>query len=548
LGTHEDSAKLEILSNAVYDAMGVAVPKMRVYHTLPKDLAAELGLKSPYGIFKVCEYIGNDQENNAQEQLIKDTAARNFVAHVLIGNIDVTKPDNFIVSNEGVAYLIDAGANFIFRALGELREEQPEIASEIDSLRNKKINPSGASWFSSIDDKEIAEQVRVIHSHTREIEEALWHTSNELELTEELRQRFMELLSDRLDILTTRFTGLAQVHAKTDKKALVDRTAAGVLSYTLINNIPHVLLSKRAGHEWWDNFGGKSDAEDKCLIDTAKREVKEESNDLLKYSEFSLRASPFHDIITSKRNHQFLYRMYIAEHEYVEPALFKDHEHTEHQWVAVSDILRAIKSSEMKVFEGKHVKVVQTASGEIPLFQPLCHMLEQPPVLEHLEMLCHSRKLDRRCTLGYADEQCVEGISWYRPLITVDKKRHDLAVTMLKKNKVLKQVKCNKKPGEARQQEPLINDKAGERLSPSELHMAAVLGRAYTDNNVLANVELMINQHFNTTMAADKKQQLIEKCASLVKTEKDNPDRFHFYHGCNSEAAFAYDVYSALYQ
>ena len=161
-----------------------------------------------------------------------------------MGNIDVAKSDNFMVGTDGVAHLIDAGANFIFRAMGALREEQPELASEIDSLRNKQINPSAATWFAAMNDREIAKQVSAIHGCIREIEDTVWQVSNELKLTDEVRERFIELLSDRLDMLTTRFIDQSQVYAKTDKKARVDHTAAGVLSYTFIDNVPHILLSR----------------------------------------------------------------------------------------------------------------------------------------------------------------------------------------------------------------------------------------------------------------------------------------------------------------
>ena len=66
----------------------------------------------------------------------------------------------------------------------------------------------------------------------------------------------------------------------------------------------------------------KSDAKDKYLMDTARREVKEESDGLLDYSEYELAKNPCHDIITGKPERQFVYRIYIAEHEYVDPAGF----------------------------------------------------------------------------------------------------------------------------------------------------------------------------------------------------------------------------------
>ena len=224
---------------------------------------------------------------------------------------------------------------------------------------------------------------------------------------------------------------------------------------------------------------------------------------------------------------------------------FKDHEHTEHQWVPVSDIVKAVKNKTVKVFEDQQVKVVQTESGDIPLFPPLYRMLEQQPVLEQLEQLCHSHDLAPRCTLNYAEEQNSTDTNAYRPLMTVYKKRQKLAATMLNKNNVLKQIKRESHHEE--NQNP-ASGQANDSLSPSELHMVAVLGNAYVPNNVLANVELMISKYFDPKLSADKKRELIQNCAHIIETEKENPDSMHFYHGCNNAIAFAYEVYSALYQ
>ena len=76
LGAHEDGAKVEMLCNAVYHILGVDVPLMRVYHTLPKDLAVNLGLKHPYRFSQLCEFIQSGDA--APAEVIKKSGARSF--------------------------------------------------------------------------------------------------------------------------------------------------------------------------------------------------------------------------------------------------------------------------------------------------------------------------------------------------------------------------------------------------------------------------------------------------------------------------------------
>ena len=66
LGAHEDGAKVEMLCNAVYRILGVDVPKMRVYHTLPKNLAVDLGLKNPYRFSQLCEFIKSGKHSTCR--------------------------------------------------------------------------------------------------------------------------------------------------------------------------------------------------------------------------------------------------------------------------------------------------------------------------------------------------------------------------------------------------------------------------------------------------------------------------------------------------
>ena len=126
----------------MYRVLGVKVPDMKIYHELPVSLASDLNLKSTNGIFKVSVKIPADEHQD--ENLIRTTASESFAAHVLLGNIDVPKLDNFIVDSAKDAYLIDAGANYLYRAKGSNRDEPGKLAMEIESLRDARINPMGA--------------------------------------------------------------------------------------------------------------------------------------------------------------------------------------------------------------------------------------------------------------------------------------------------------------------------------------------------------------------------------------------------------------------
>lgn len=69
----------------------------------------------------------------------------------------------------------------------------------------------------------------------------------------------------------------------TDKKVYNPISAVGVLFRKFIDNIPYVLLMKYSNpkYNYLDDFGGKTDFEDKHPYDTAIRETLEESNNII---------------------------------------------------------------------------------------------------------------------------------------------------------------------------------------------------------------------------------------------------------------------------
>jgi hypothetical protein len=471
-GAHADAAKIEMLCNITYRALGVNVPEMRVYRDLPAELAEELGLSSCEGRYQVSAKIA--AHHSQSETLISAAARQDFAAHVLLGNIDVAKTDNFILDQQGKVYLIDAGANFLFRAKGCVRRENKAIASEIDSLRDAEINESAHEWFASLTDDDIAAQVKAIAAKHAAIETAVWEASAHLALPEELRHQFLEYLSDRLDQLVVRFCRNSQTVAKSDKKADSNQTAAGILTCTLIEGVPHLLLSKRVRHEWWDNFGGKSEAGDVYLIDTARREVTEESSAALHYSTSTLHASPFHDIVTGPASQPFIYRMYISPHQLIDLKCLVEAEHTLHQYLPLSAVLVALGSKQRVTLEGKETVVVQHQNQDFPLFPPLLQMLQQPPVYNNLQQFMHTHKLLTTHTLGFAEASNQPAIVSYRPLVTPGKKRQQIAATQQHKSALLREIK--------RQHSATVCPAAtvdSNHLSQSEIHLQAILGKDY---------------------------------------------------------------------
>ena len=544
-GAHEDAAKIEMLCNVVYRALGVTVPEMRVYHSLPRKLSRELGMTRCDGMFQVSTEIKAQQEQSAK--LISAAARQNFAAHVLLGNIDVAKPDNFIIDQQDKVWLIDAGANFMFRAKGAVRKEEKSLASEIDSLRDKQINKCGHAWFADLTDEEIEAQVTAMLAKHAAVEAAVWDASNHLQLPEEMRNQFLEYLSDRLDQLTVRFCRGSQRFAKTDKKARTDHTAAGILTYTMIDNEPHLLLSKRVGHDWWDNFGGKSEAGDGYLVDTARREVAEESTQMLNYTTSELLASPCHDIVTGTGRDQRVYRMYISAYHKIDLAELKDHEHTAHQYVPLKAVLTAVESEKRVTLEGKETVVVQGANEELPLFPPLFHMLQQPEVCENLRALQQTSRLKRARTLSYDDGRIhAQPNSVYRPLVTPEKKRQDITLALKNKSLLLREFKRTREPKPI---DETVTRKAKQTLSQSEIHLKAVLAADYREGDLAANVRSFVVKYYDYIQNGADRESLIAKCIALIESEKaGGEDTIYFYHACNNKITFVYDVYTALYQ
>ncbi|WP_028388850.1 NUDIX domain-containing protein [Legionella fairfieldensis] len=537
-GSHIDAMKLEVLCNSIYQALGVPVPKFCAYTEIPTELSKALHLNSSKGLFQISEYL--DSDRYSKEELMK-TAAQHFVAHALLGNIDVALESNF----KGLT-LIDSGANFLFRALGKVRKENPSLASEINTLRDANINANAYKWFSGLSDEEIAHQVKKCTAASQALEKIIWENSTQLSIPNDLRNDFLQYFSDRLDNLTTRYCPEEQSFAKSDKKANTENTAAGILTYQMVNNQWCVLLAKRARHNWWDNFGGKSDMQDTYLYETAIREVREESNKVLDYGAWDLVQSPFHDIVTeTKEGDAFVYRMYIAPSpNVINLTEIRNEEHTDYKWVPIKLILEALQAN--KVLQQENQTTIQIefpqSKKNLVIYPPLYQMLNQPPVKKHLEQLSEGKKLSLTHTQSKLNRSALnEGHVFHSPAMV----KSQIASTLLSYSYILKELK--------RKNTTESNPVSSISLSQSELYLKAFLGNGYQADCLKANIRNFFNQFYKNVrynkFSTEQQESLITQCMQLIAEEKKHSeDYFYAYHACDSKVAFAYRVFSALYE
>ncbi len=569
-GAHPDAMKLEILCNELYRVFGVKVLVSEIYRTLPEELAKKLNLSTRHGMFQVSEYIESAADQSSE--YIQKTAQQDFMAHVLLGNIDIAKEDQFIVDKADAVYLVDVGSNFIFRALGEDRKESSDELSELQTLRDAKENKEAFDWFGGLSEDEINNQANAIVNKLDEIEKVIWEVSEQLEIPDDLREIVINAFAGRLESLAYQTELTEQLGPRIEKPADAEKTAAGILTYTMIEGKPHVLLSKRVRHEWWDNFGGKSDQADESLLITAAREVKEESSgDELAYTSNDLEQCPFHDLISEKNGKPFVYRMYIAElkdHKAIDLNQLQDSEHTDHQWVPLSELMSALKNPALVTEENKQtIKINQEDKEDIILYPELYQMLQQQPVRKNLDLLASQHKLKKTHTQGHCDraqDQDKKKIS--RRFTTTDNKRREIAENLVSFSHVLRELKeeaasreADKKAKNGNHQDQkndvqemeVDQSSSPKRLSPSELHLKAVLKESYDKNNIRANVTLMLEKHFSKRLPKDQSKinRLINEFVEMLNKEKADDDQYiHYYHACDSTIAFAYEVYTKLYE
>lgn len=133
-----DHAKNELLAAKLYEAAGVAVPKLKLV-----ERGGKVGIASKLveGVSKVGPGIKDAED-----------ALEGFAVDAWLANYDSvgTGYDNLLKTKDGKAIRIDVGGSLIYRAQGAPKADFGDVVGEIDGMRDPKKNSYAAAVFGGI--------------------------------------------------------------------------------------------------------------------------------------------------------------------------------------------------------------------------------------------------------------------------------------------------------------------------------------------------------------------------------------------------------------
>ncbi len=182
-GASPEHLREEAMADALYQALGVKVPRFRIYET-------------EGGPVKLAEFIEGrtlrdvlDNGTRKQIEAALKKLQKDFAADALLGNWDVIglNYDNILIDARGGVWRIDNGGALRFRAMGRRKTGTMWniYPDELWTLRDAKINEQAARVFGDLDFEEIVRQMnRVARKKT-----ALLDAISDGELRDVISQR-----------------------------------------------------------------------------------------------------------------------------------------------------------------------------------------------------------------------------------------------------------------------------------------------------------------------------------------------------------------------
>lgn len=576
-----DQMKEEIVADGLYRSLDIPTPAFAIYDELPNLPELQAVCRGP-GPYRLADFIPPVRPQNLAT--IKSEMRKNFVADALLSNWDIVVGGykNVIQDNEGNLWRIDNGGALRYRAVGDRKQSSNTWnifkVMDLETMRNPQISPEGAQTYGDLTNEELKTQAADIFKKREKLLLDLTHMTSALQITQadELKQ----MVRRRLDDLMVRFQLRDQSVKVRDNQAkiyhpAVQNSGAGILIYSKDPKTGKlvVLLGKRIRHNWWSNFGGKSDREmgekiDKTLADTAVREVLEESLGLLSFTPLKLAKMPSHDIVNEDG---ILYRLYVAPHPYVDPLRFSqvaqsseayhnkdkygwDAEYTEYTWMPLDDFLTGIKKNERVIEESKDtLKIEKTI-----IFPPFAEMLQEKEVQDALKRLAQGKTIPPRHTVRERDRVLIQP-----PTFEEEKER--LAETVVHHAEVMGELKKNIQSSEQTEPTQEVKELKGHLSDEDTKKIKNDLKKAPYSQTEGFLKEIMAPEDFQDVYADSRKE--MEKFLSeyskfpevwqnasedyknaLVKAlsaEKIN-DRAVFYHAADPLTCFLYDLLSAF--
>lgn len=144
--TDADTAKAEVLAAKLYTELGLSAQDAKL---ITKD--GKIGIASRWT---------NVKKASAKELAETPGVLDGFAADAWLANWDVVglAYDNLQVDEKGHAMRVDAGGSLMYRAQGG-KKAFGDVVTELDSLRDPKINPQAAAVFGKMTDADITASV-----------------------------------------------------------------------------------------------------------------------------------------------------------------------------------------------------------------------------------------------------------------------------------------------------------------------------------------------------------------------------------------------------
>jgi hypothetical protein len=184
-GKNAGHLREEAHADAAYRALGVAVPRSRLY----EGKGGPVKLSEFHEGVTLGELLRTDP---AAAEAAMAKVRKGMAADALLANWDVVGSgwDNLLVAKSGEVLRIDNGGSLRYRAQGAPKPSHnwSGVVGELDSLRDKNVNQWSARVFGGLSDAEVAKQARALVRKRKALLAAV---------PEELR----EVLGQRLDTL-----------------------------------------------------------------------------------------------------------------------------------------------------------------------------------------------------------------------------------------------------------------------------------------------------------------------------------------------------------
>lgn len=503
----------ECLGAALLKEMGINTPEFFLYNDLPENLKGKIQNHS--GFYRIAEYI---EGRNPTAGEINQQASGWFVPTSLISFWDVI-PSNLIIDPQGRFWVIDTGGSFFFRAMGNSGKSYSTNKWMQHQISELAPHAGKLPYFKGIQLQNCLPQFKQLLAMrgllVRKLDE-LCHAlhypkTRELKGFLESRLNHMQFLVDLQDGCINRMADPYALASELD--------SAGTLIYCDIGGAAHILIGKRARHNWWGNLGGHAEPGEH-LFDAAARETREESG--ISFNSKQLLDSPAHDLIVMQGSLLSRYRTYLTRHSYVDPSQIKNEEYSAYKWVPVATILSAMERGRAVVEEG--IQTLALPDGTI-LHPPFLYSLQQRRIRGWL------RNINDNKANSISVEQSVFGHENLREIEREIDHSNSHALDVIVKSLE-----------DMRMDEVVPVQRAINFRAPTASH--TMLNLLYREQIGASNVEKImrvVRQHY--THFTDKDAKTV---SDIIAVEKQFADKFVLYHGLQSIVWFNFHALSYL--